>query len=367
MQTQLRVFDDITRTDTAPGKRNGSDFEFINDSARPKANQARTIIETWFEHLPDNVKPEFRARLRQRDNQHFRATFFELYLHELLIRAGFTVEFHPDSEKGKRPDFKVYRDGVAVFCLEGRAAGDSVAKSAKQHIIDDAYDAIDRIPCPDLFLHITVEGEPKSPVPVKRGLRKELEAWIAGLDYDAVAAMARAGHHDLMPTYAWEHDGWRLVFTALPKKEHARGKPGSRPIGMVGDGIAFCARTGELITNAVADKAGRYGKLDLPYIIAVNVLDQLGVDEDDMWLGLTTALGDQRTTVSAVLIVPELWNPIAAASSVPSLVHNPSAARPLPRGLWPLSQFTIGRHEIEEVVASSVSAAGLLGLIGTDR
>ena len=192
MHTQIHVFDDIARTDTAPGKRNGSDFEFINTSARPKAERARAIIEAWFEHLPDDVKPEFRARLRQKDDQHFRAAFFELYLHELLLRSGFTVEFHPPSEKGKRPDFKVYRNGVAVFYLEGRAAGDSVAKSAKQHIVDDAYDAIDRMPCPDFFLQITVEGEPKSPVPVKKGLRRELEAWIGSLDYDAVAALWRA-------------------------------------------------------------------------------------------------------------------------------------------------------------------------------
>lgn len=367
MHAQICVFDDIARTDTAPGKRNGSDFEFINTSARPKAELARTIIEAWFEHLPDDVKPEFRARLRQKDDQHFRAAFFELYLHELLLRSGFTVEFHPPSEKGKRPDFKVYRNGAAVFYLEGRAAGDSVAKSAKQHIVDDAYDAIDRMPCPDFLLQITVDGEPKSPVPVKKGLRRELEAWIGSLDYDAVAALAHAGHHDLMPTYAWAHDGWRLVFSALPKKEHARGKPGSRPIGIVGDGIAFCARTEELITNAVADKAGRYGKLDLPYIVAVNVLDQTGVDGDDVWLGLKTALDGQRTTVSAVFIVPELWNPIAAQDCSPSLVHNPAASRPLPRDLWSLSQFTIGSDEIDEVVESSVQAPALLGLLDPDR
>ena len=363
MHTQLRVFDDIARTDTTPGRRGVSSFEFMNTSARPKAEWARAIIEAWFEHLPDHEKPELRARLRQSDDQHFRAAFFELYLHELLLRSGFTVEFHTLSEKGKRPDFKVYRDGVPVFYIEARDAGDSAEKSAKQHLMDAAYDAIDRMPCPDYFLHITVEGEPSSPVPVRKGLRRELEEWIGGLDYDAVVAAALAGRRDLLPKRAWAHEGWRLVFTAVPKKEHARGKPGARPIGVVADGISFRARTEELILSGVSDKAGRYGKLDLPYVVAVNVLDQTGVDGDDIWLGLTKALNGQRTTVSAVLIVPELWNPLAAQDCSPSLVHNPGATRPLSRDLWPLAQFTLGGNDIEELATPARAAAEVLGLL----
>ena len=366
MLTHLRVFDDIARTDTAPSKLNGSHFDFLNTSARPIAARCRAIIESWFEHIPDDEKPELLPRLRQTDDHQFRAAFFKLYLHELLLRIGFTVEFHPPSSTDKCPDFKVSRDGVPSFYLECRAAGDSDARSATQRIVADAYDAINRIPCSDFFLKITVEGEPKSPVPVKKGLRKVLEPWIAALDYNTVAAHALAGRLDLMPHFSWEHVGWRLLIMALPKKQEARGKPGARPIGGISDGMASCGRTDVLITNAVANKAGRYGKLDLPYVIAVNVLDELGVDGDDVWLGLTNALGNQRTTVSAVLVVPELWNLISARSCAPDLVHNPNAARPLPRDFWPLSQFTIGPHRIEEVVTSSATAAGLLGLLDSD-
>ena len=363
MLTQLRVFDDTARTDTAPSKHSGSLFEFINTSAKPKAERCRAIIESWFDHLPDDEKPEFRARLGSKDDVPFRAAFFELYLHELLLRSDLTVDFHPPSATGKRPDFKVHRDGVAVFYLEARTAGDSAAKTAKQHIVDAAYDAINGMPCPDFFLEISVEGAPETPVPVRNGLRRELEAWIASLDYGALAALAHQGRRDLMPTYPWAHEGWRLVFRALPKLEGARGKPSARPIGAITDDVAFVARTDQLIENAVADKAGRYGKLDLPYVVAVNVLDRVGVDGDDMWGGLTAALGDKRTTVSAVLIVPELWNPIAAQDCTASLIHNPSAARPLPLDLWPLSQFTIDRHDIEEVMLSTATAAGLLSLL----
>jgi hypothetical protein len=367
MQTQQRVFDDIVRTDTTRAGRSDGLFEYMNRSARPRAEQARAIIEAWFDRLPDDEKPEFRTRLRQTDDRHFRAALFELYLHELLLRSRFTVEFHPPSEKGKRLDFKVHRDRVSVFYMEARVAGDSAERSAKQRIVDAAYDALDRMPCPDFFLYITVEGEPTSPVPVRKGLRMELEHWIGGLDYDALAAVALAGRMDLLPSYEWAHEGWRLVIRVDPKKPEARGKPGVRPIGVVADGTALCARTDEMISNAVADKAGRYGKLDLPYVVAVNVLDQTGVDGDDIWSGLTKALGGQRTTVSAVLIVPELWHPLAARDCSPTLVHNPRAMRPLSSDLWPLAQFTLGQKNIEEIATPALTAGQLLDLLDSGQ
>jgi len=114
-----------------------------------------------------------------------------------------------------------------------------------------------------------------------------------------------------------------------------------RPIGLEFSGVQLL-QTKESIRNAVQRKAGRYGELAFPYIIAVNVLSDFvdRTDEvealfgDEQWPGEPRIAngvwrgvgGPQNTRVSGVAIFERLEQ-----SNLPRVVsclyHNPWAVR----------------------------------------
>ncbi|HHT9135262.1 MAG TPA: hypothetical protein ACFYD2_10200 [Candidatus Avalokitesvara rifleensis] len=119
-----------------------------------------------------------------------------------------------------------------------------------------------------------------------------------------------------------------------------------------------------MICKALKKKAGRYGKLELPFIIAINIKEifcdegmvanalfgemvvcinrkTLGhsVDRDPR----TAALRDPKrnpknTRVSGIIILDNL-NPWCIIQKSPELWHNPWASYPFPPELWQLSQW----------------------------
>jgi hypothetical protein len=310
--------------------------------------------------------------LRLKDNRQHRAAFFELYLHELLLRQGVTVECHPKMPPGvdTHPDFLVNRDDAPVFYLEATLASETDEENNARRVVEDAYDALNRMDSPDFFLAIQVHGQPRSPVPVRKGLRKELEKWIRGLDYESLASLAEEHGVSSLPEFTWEHDGWKVLFRAVPKKQGARGKPGVRPLGAISQGEAWFAHTDESIAQAVIGKAGKYGVPPLPYIVAVNVLDESGVDLDDIFLGLARVWGTEEaplnTRVSAVLVA-EVSNARSAVSETPRLIHNRLAERPLSESEWAMPQWRLEARGFGRVVRPARSASDVLGVTTSSR
>ena len=59
-------------------------------------------MHSWYQRYPD-ASAELRTRIRS-PKEHESASF-ELYLHELLVRLGYSLAVHPETESGKRPEF----------------------------------------------------------------------------------------------------------------------------------------------------------------------------------------------------------------------------------------------------------------------
>ena len=166
--------------------------------------------------------------------------------------------------------------------------------------------------------------------------------------------MSRKGSHlwDL-PSAEFQHDGCILRFSPIPKKADARGKPGIRPLGMLSPGEAQHVDDRRALRAAVEDKAGRYGDLGAPLVIAVNAVNQhldetdigeallgreivvvktddpievVGTrrDTDGAWLKPS---GASNTRASAVLVVSSLI-PWSVAMAGPIVYHHPWAKYP---------------------------------------
>jgi hypothetical protein len=96
------------------------------------------------------------TRLRNRDNHHFDAAFFELYLHTLFRRLGYIAHVHPRAGGlNKRPDFLITENGQSRFLIEAASVTDAsnTARAAESRL-HAVYDALNRFHCPDYFLNV---------------------------------------------------------------------------------------------------------------------------------------------------------------------------------------------------------------------
>lgn len=358
----MAFFESKLRTDIGPKPHIESDYEYLNRSARPEVERVRAFLERWIAAYPQEHRSELEARLRDRDDRRFNSAAFELLLFACMKSLGLSVEVHPQLPNGstKRPDFLVNGDGDG-FYLEAVLASEFDAEEiAAQRRKDVVLEALEGLQSPNFFLGFTADGNPNTP-PSTKTLRKELKAWLDSLDPDEVMGTSESQ----LPTFQWRHGGWRVSFDAIPKKVEARGK-GQRLIGMHMGGARW-VNSWQPIRDAIKHKGGRYGDLDRPLLIAVNV-DCISVERiDEMqalfgqeefyfdqnnpggepimerkpngaWKG---PQGAQFTRVSGAWIFhsTNCWN--FALRPAPTLYFHPLAKLPLPGMLLELSHAKV--------------------------
>jgi hypothetical protein len=384
----MTLFDEIPRSVLRPKYDSESDFEYQNISARRGVVVYREVAERWFRHYPDKHKRDLRARYRSQSQPHHGAAFFELYLHQLFLSIGCTIEVHPHlSGSSSRPDFLVRTSsGTQCYVEAVLADGSSEEKRAAGRRAARVYDCLNQIHSPDFFLNIRIEGSPRTSPPQSR-LRQDLEEWVGSLDYDAIVSLYEQGRRDEVPRFPWNHEGWDLEFEPLPKSSRSRGKPGIRPVG-IRIPEARWIDSASKIRKAVKLKAGKYGLLDVPLLVFVNVLDW--ADHIDV---LNALIGDEQVTifwgadgkllrqepsrklngvfgcegrprgrrVSAVAVTFDL-GPWTMKSVNPELFHHPWPIVEMPQEFWPMPQWIINRQGAKFEHVEGRTAASLLGL-----
>ena len=383
----MRLFDDLVRTDQTAKTYTESTYAYYNRSARPGVAAMRDLLEQWFAIFPITGQGHIRGHFRSPiENQH-QAAFFELYLHELLVRLGFAVELHPPAESvATHPDYLASRNGKPAFYVEATLAGvPSAAAQAAGSRTAVVYDAINTMDSPNFFIGVEVRGAPATPPPARR-MRNDVAAWLSTLDLDLVRALD--DDRNEVPTLRWTHDGWSVVFRPIPKGPKFRAKPGVRPIGVHMSEPGWLNTQGD-IKDAIEKKSSRYGNLGLPYLIALNVLS-LHCDRTDVLnvlFGDETTLvsekpdgtlaveagerrrngalfgptGPRRQIVSAVLVVSNL-NPWSMGVDTPRLYHNPWAQNVLSSSHWDLPQYVPDHPNHCMTLKAGRSAAEVLGL-----
>lgn len=273
---RVKLFDDVTRTYTGYSRRAETYFNFLNRSALPDFSATRDAVEAMFADFPESSKADLRARFRSTDEAHSGA-FFEIFLYSVLRRMGYVPALHPSSgtANNRHVDFQIEAAGKGVF-IEARTLTSSQETSLHERLLAPVLDAIDDLESPDFFLHVDAQGELKKAIAIAP-IKRHLTTWLASLDYDKVKAeTAGENGHRNCPETKWVQGGCAIEFTAFPKGK-ARGEPG-RAIGMeMGGGWSG---TGLRLRKMLAGKARRYGKLNSPYVIAVNVMDGSTDNED---------------------------------------------------------------------------------------
>lgn len=390
----MKLFDEWERTETRPAKNHEPKFEYVNLSARPAFIAIRRLLEDWFSRYPDSPesgKRDIRNRFRDRNDQNHTGAFFELFLNELFRRLGYTLIPHPDIPGvPTHPDFLVQRDGRSCFYLEATVPESRQVKGSDLKRLNQVHDALQKVQSPDYFLDISHFGYPTTVASVKPLLRK-IERWLRELDYQEILRACSDGDLFALPVFTGNVGGMEISVRPLPKSEATRGKEGVDPVGVFGEAAAHVVDTTSAIREAAKAKRKRYGRLNLPYVVAINVLEKFirmrsvenvvdavfgreavrhtsyldGSEKmeevrirDGLWIN---ERGPTNQSISAVLVFLGMW-PWNLADIESVLVQNPFADYPLKESL-PLKKIVGDRTtgKLDEIAAAR-SIGDVLGL-----
>lgn len=353
-----------------------SSYAYYRNSERASVRVLRDLLEQWFDEIPVQERLDLQQRFRSRNASQHRSAFFELFLHHLLLRSGYQVGFHPEMQGvTTHPDFLVSRNGQARFYLEAVATSASEREEAEENRRNQVYDALNNLRSPDFFLALHIEGAPETS-PSGARLRGDLARWLQELDRDAILESYIGERYDEIPKYPWNHEGWNIVFEPIPKSDQSRGTTTARPIGLTAPTCATQLTLDEELRDAVIFK-DRYGNLALPFVVAVQVVNEFGIDEIAVMDGLlgqetisgrripngawTSNRGARHTNISAAMVWPTL-DPWHVALIEPIVVHNPWAAHPLPNDALTLTQHVVDRQTGNLMVQQGPGMPELLGL-----
>ncbi len=379
------IFDTYERDDASPKRNRESDFEFLNRSARPEISRVREFVELIASGYPKEELNEIVARIKSSDDTHFRSAIFELVLHEALVRSGCKLIPHPILENGStsRPDFLVTDPDGEQFYLEAVLASEvnenDIGAEARKGIV---MDALEQNPHDNFMLDIYDKGNPVTQPSGKRLARKLLN-WLDSLNPDETYAIFKDEGYETTPVYKWEYEGWTVSFRAIPLEPENRGKCKTLVCAASAGGGLVDAWTP--IRDAVKYKGSKYGELNKPLLVAVN-LDSFGLDKiDEMqalfgqeqflfavgqseqeprferapngaWYGRS---GPQYTRVSGVWIFNDL-TPYTVGVRRQTIYFNPWASFGLPEFL---KSFPHALVESEKMIWSEgVSLSDLFGL-----
>jgi hypothetical protein len=363
----MSLFDQIDRAEIRARRQNEGTFDYMNRSARPGICAVRELLDSWFEHLPENARADIRARFRSRDEVQHQSAWFEIFWHELLRCNGYQLDVHPPLANVRTsPDFLAKREGQSVFYLEATLAMPAADLAADRRLAE-LHDTLDRMDSPDYFLEVQYRGSAEGNI---RGrlLRERIEEWLEGLNFDDISRMYQNQEYGGVPTFTWDDQGLSLTLTPIPKGPQFRGQGGARPVGAVVPMEMRMLRTHDDIRAAIEGKATKYGALDLPLVVAVNILDDF-CDDVDIWNALfgeeqlvayrqadgqwreqwgprvpngvwRGRCGARNRTVSAVSITHQL-SPTNLRNRSVELIHNPWADHPLSPDALPLAQRSI--------------------------
>lgn len=260
------IWDAGTRTDHAPRQAAERPFKFFNRLAGPRGKAFRGLLDAWVAQYPTLHRRDIVGRLRS-DEVQFEGAFWELYLHEVFRRAGYDVVVHPTAPAScRQPDFRVTGE-QSSFYLEARLIERKPTDMGRAARIEQVYDVLRNMVVDHPFvLYVGHARVGAGALPTKR-LRRFIMGWLASLDHaKSLKQYGRVGVTGTPPR-TWSHDDWEFELIAIPLTDE---RPGPHSVlRMWGPARGSTIHNDQVIFDALLDKAGAYGDLDQPLVIAL--------------------------------------------------------------------------------------------------
>ncbi|MDI9239454.1 hypothetical protein QLQ15_11120 [Lysobacter sp. LF1] len=351
------IFSDIERTDAGPKLSRETEFGFMNRSARPEIAAVRCLLEQLAGEYPASEQSDLVSRFRSGDDAAYKSAEFELILHATLRRRGYELEPHPTLPNGSsaRPDFLVTTPDGSKFYLEAINPSETNEDMSGDKLTEQTLDVLSTHAHRNFLVGVKTRGHPKTQPSRKKFLQCVLR-WLDGLDPDAVDKDVKEHGFGDQPTMTWRHEELEIEVSAIPIRPERRGKS-ERLLGIHSGGAGWISPKTP-VRDAIRFKGTKYGRLDQPFVIAVNhdgyglrrddevealfgdevIVFQVNAPNDDgqlrrkpngAWVG---ANGPEFTRVSGAWIFDRL-SPYTLTEQTGTLYFNPFAANVAPLGL----------------------------------
>lgn len=221
-------------------------------------DEIREVADAFLNRVPKPAQGDIVGRWRSGDDAAATSAWWEVYLHEWLIRSGFTVQVHEVQANGRKPDFRAVRDGLTIY-LEATGPGISGEQRAKGNRQNDLLNQFNQVKSDRFVLWIRRLDVGTAPIRFS-DWRRRAERWLDGLDDSSP-------DFSLAPLVLTDGD-WMAELVPFPRKGPVDPRLGPRAIGIypmeggVRDDVQYARRL-------VQSKRTAYGTLDAPLVIAV--------------------------------------------------------------------------------------------------
>jgi hypothetical protein len=318
------------RTDASPRAHQEPAYTFLDRAAGACWERVRVALDDWFARLPAPARTDLRNRFAQHAELDHAGAFWELWVHEAHRRRGFEVTVNIGREAGARRQDFVLAHGAERCWLEATVVGgDSPLSFTERRLDEQLRDIVATVRAPRFSLALEVVRYGACS-PGRRRIVPPLERWLGALDPRELGASASVRR--------LVFDDWIVDVDAIPLDDRA-----ARPCGCARL-VPHGPRGGRVndvrpLRRKIKKKAGRYGDLDRPYLLAVLALGEhvrerdvgqalFGVTprEHAVWHGPG---GPCNTRLSGVLVARGLRSTDPTAPVAPSLWRNPWAVLPV--------------------------------------
>jgi hypothetical protein len=273
-----KLFDEQELELSGPKAHNADSYTYYAASSRTEVIVVRSQMEAWFSDYPDEEKDDLRNNFKN----DFDAGFFELFLYTLFCRMGYNVHVHPIvPNSSKRPDFLVSGFGEE-FYLEAKVSFyESPGERARERMLGSLYAVLDKANVPNFYIYLRSIKLKGNQQPRGKVIKKAIEDTYKGYDVDEL--LENMGYTTVTrpPSHIYEDDDVYIEYSPMPINAESKGRADRRAIGMYGGG-AKIIENGDSLRKALKMKAGRYGVLDKPYLIAINAIDMMSLDKDEV-------------------------------------------------------------------------------------
>ncbi|NOT73420.1 MAG: hypothetical protein HOP08_00730 [Cyclobacteriaceae bacterium] len=271
----MELFDNKRDRQELYSKHLENPYDFF-DSAIGIFQDVRELLNSWFINYPLDEQAELKSRFQS----DFYPAFFELTLHEIFRRQGYTLLVHPAvSGTGKRPDFLISKDDIK-FYLEARVVTDvTAAEQARMNKRDLFYDQMARIKNKKFGISLHSVEFISGHQPNGKKAVKFFDDYLSKLDHASLIEQVRIEHNYHIPEQFYEDKDVRIVFVPWP-------------LDVIDESIhqpilsypheGWMGGCEESIKKAIKVKSTGYGNMEYPYLICLNCISKKRVDNTDI-------------------------------------------------------------------------------------
>ena len=266
------LFDKIDQSPLCFENMPESSFQCLNEIDWPDGVRIRRNLETWFKRFHHSAQKDLRGRFRSDNNHTHEGAFFELFLHELITRLGFATNVHPViAGVETHPDFLICHEGRSLYLeatMVGQRSGPFTRSPNEQNVID----SLNTLCSPYFYIGVHMEGELKRTLRRKDVTRPFEELLVAHDPVDVQRQFDEKGMYST-PSERIECGNWSLEGWLYPISPESQEKGNRRQHIVIEPYRATWTDSVTPVRKALTKKAGHYGELDLPLVVAVNCRD----------------------------------------------------------------------------------------------